>query len=304
MFILYVCVSIPALLIGSLYHFQDSTYALIYDVCFLIFNDLSLFSKCKSVQHRAWLMKRPWGLQFSLCGSHLNQWWLFSCSVLSFPVWPEAWGGGLWDLQLQLHTLWFDHHCGTESLPESWPYFYICEESSRCLLARDHWTESTLPSFSRPLHQVTQSSPSWLCAQMRGQWIDGIIRNSRLGGHGPGASAVVGGTVPLWIPASLHIKASPVFSSVQENIWKICPVNSPLCSCLDFNIYLPIRSNIWWMPMGEKIRHYEKQRLFSPLLFLFFPNRFTSMRKSRRKSSRLYNVYSKEVSGQDCEFRI
>ncbi|XP_069418909.1 fibrocystin isoform X4 [Ovis canadensis] len=37
---------------------------------------------------------------------------------------------------------------GTESLPESWPYFYICEESSRCLLARDHWTESTLPSFS------------------------------------------------------------------------------------------------------------------------------------------------------------
>uniref|UniRef100_A0A4W2CG52 PA14 domain-containing protein n=1 Tax=Bos indicus x Bos taurus TaxID=30522 RepID=A0A4W2CG52_BOBOX len=37
---------------------------------------------------------------------------------------------------------------GTESLPESWPYFYICEESSRCLLARDHWTESILPSFS------------------------------------------------------------------------------------------------------------------------------------------------------------
>ncbi|KAB0365339.1 hypothetical protein FD754_009495, partial [Muntiacus muntjak] len=37
---------------------------------------------------------------------------------------------------------------GTESLPESWPYFYICEESSRCLLAQDHWTEPILPSFS------------------------------------------------------------------------------------------------------------------------------------------------------------
>uniref|UniRef100_A0A8C6FME3 Fibrocystin n=1 Tax=Moschus moschiferus TaxID=68415 RepID=A0A8C6FME3_MOSMO len=37
---------------------------------------------------------------------------------------------------------------GTESLPESWPYFYICEQSSRCLLAQDHWTQSILPSFS------------------------------------------------------------------------------------------------------------------------------------------------------------
>ena len=84
-----------------------------------------------------------------------------------------------------------------------------------------------------------------------------------------GTSAVVGGTVPLWIPAGLHIKASPVFSSVQENIWKICPVNSPLCSCLDFNIYLPIRSNIWWMPMGKKIRHYEKQKALFPSPFSF-----------------------------------
>jgi hypothetical protein len=69
------------------------------------------------------------------------------------------------------------------------------------------------------------------------------------------------------------------FLSVQENIWKICPVNSSLCSCLDFNIYLPIQSNIWWMPMGKKIRHYEKQKAF--FLFLFFPNRFTNMKKIR-----------------------
>uniref|UniRef100_A0A8C3WBQ6 PKHD1 ciliary IPT domain containing fibrocystin/polyductin n=1 Tax=Catagonus wagneri TaxID=51154 RepID=A0A8C3WBQ6_9CETA len=37
---------------------------------------------------------------------------------------------------------------GTERLPKSWPYFYICEESSRCLFAQDHWTKSVFPSFS------------------------------------------------------------------------------------------------------------------------------------------------------------
>lgn len=221
--------------------------------------------------YRAWLMKRREAFS-SLCGSHLNQWWLFSCSVLSFPVWPEAWGGGLWDLQLQLpYTVIWPSLWGQGSLPESWPYFYICEESSRCLLARDHWTESTLPIVLRPLHQVTQSSlPPWLCAGNAWpvDWWD--HQELRLGGHGPGASAVVGGTVPLWIPASLHIKASPVFSSVQENIWKICPVNSPLCSCLDFNIYLPIRSNIWWMPMGKRLDIMKNRRLFSLSFFFSF----------------------------------
>ncbi|XP_059794508.1 fibrocystin isoform X18 [Balaenoptera ricei] len=37
---------------------------------------------------------------------------------------------------------------GTESLPESWPYFYTCEESSRCICAQDLWTEFVFPSFS------------------------------------------------------------------------------------------------------------------------------------------------------------
>ncbi|XP_014387933.1 PREDICTED: fibrocystin [Myotis brandtii] len=32
---------------------------------------------------------------------------------------------------------------GAERLPESWPYLYICEESSQC-----HWTESAFPLFS------------------------------------------------------------------------------------------------------------------------------------------------------------
>lgn len=52
------------------------------------------------------------------------------------------------------------------------------------------------------------------------------------------------------------------------------------------------------MPMGRKIRHYEKQKALPPFPFLFFPNRFTSMRgkkkKVREKSSRLYDVYSKK----------
>ncbi|KAF0885311.1 PKHD1 protein, partial [Crocuta crocuta] len=37
---------------------------------------------------------------------------------------------------------------GTERLPQSWPYLYICEESPQCLLAPDHWTESAFPRFS------------------------------------------------------------------------------------------------------------------------------------------------------------
>lgn len=102
-----------------------------------------------------------------------------------------------------------------------------------CLLARDHWTEST------PFHRSQASSSGnsvlslpWLCAQMRGQWIDGIIRNSRLGGHGWGQCccrrdcSIVDSSQPAYQSVSCLF-------SVQENIWKICPVNSPLCSCLD-----------------------------------------------------------------------
>lgn len=37
---------------------------------------------------------------------------------------------------------------GTERLPGSWPYVYLCEESSLCLFEPDHWTESVFPSFS------------------------------------------------------------------------------------------------------------------------------------------------------------
>ncbi|XP_036910620.1 fibrocystin isoform X3 [Sturnira hondurensis] len=37
---------------------------------------------------------------------------------------------------------------GTERLPRSWPYLYICEESSQCLFVPGHWTESVFPSFS------------------------------------------------------------------------------------------------------------------------------------------------------------
>ncbi|ELV09928.1 Fibrocystin [Tupaia chinensis] len=37
---------------------------------------------------------------------------------------------------------------GTERLPESWPYLYVCEESSQCHFVPDHRTESTFPSLS------------------------------------------------------------------------------------------------------------------------------------------------------------
>ncbi|XP_024413827.2 fibrocystin isoform X2 [Desmodus rotundus] len=37
---------------------------------------------------------------------------------------------------------------GTERLPRSWPYLYICEESSQCLSVPGHWTDSVLPSLS------------------------------------------------------------------------------------------------------------------------------------------------------------
>ncbi|XP_054554835.1 fibrocystin isoform X2 [Talpa occidentalis] len=37
---------------------------------------------------------------------------------------------------------------GTDTLPESRPYFYICEESSRCLSAPNHWLKSDFATFS------------------------------------------------------------------------------------------------------------------------------------------------------------
>ncbi|XP_052048711.1 fibrocystin [Apodemus sylvaticus] len=37
---------------------------------------------------------------------------------------------------------------GTERLPGSWPYIYLCEERSPCLFIPDHWSESVFPSFS------------------------------------------------------------------------------------------------------------------------------------------------------------
>uniref|UniRef100_A0A8C2VLV7 Fibrocystin n=1 Tax=Chinchilla lanigera TaxID=34839 RepID=A0A8C2VLV7_CHILA len=37
---------------------------------------------------------------------------------------------------------------GTQRLAESWPYLYICEESSRCVSSPDQWTEPDFPSFS------------------------------------------------------------------------------------------------------------------------------------------------------------
>ncbi|XP_037698842.1 fibrocystin isoform X3 [Choloepus didactylus] len=37
---------------------------------------------------------------------------------------------------------------GTEKLSKSWPYLYICEESSQCLFVPDRWTVPAFPTFS------------------------------------------------------------------------------------------------------------------------------------------------------------
>ena len=100
-----------------------------------------------------------WGLQFFLWSSPKPT-VTISCSVLSFPVWPEAWAGGLRDLWLQLCALWFDHHCGDR------------EPAGIMALLLHLWRKFPMPLGTRsldrvspsivlrPLHQVTQSSPS------------------------------------------------------------------------------------------------------------------------------------------------
>ncbi|XP_051008909.1 LOW QUALITY PROTEIN: fibrocystin [Acomys russatus] len=37
---------------------------------------------------------------------------------------------------------------GTERLPGSWPYVYLCEENSQCVFVPDHWPEPAFSSFS------------------------------------------------------------------------------------------------------------------------------------------------------------
>lgn len=193
-----------------------------------------------------------------------------SCSVLGFPVWPEACRGELWSLQQHLRAVWFDCHCGDrDTAPIMALPLHLWRKSPVPLCTRS-LDRVNVPMVLRPLHQVTLSSPS-LTFPTNAWPMDRWNRQEWQAGWTwpPGPTTLVRGTIPLWIPASLHIKASPVFSSVRENIWKICPVNSSLCSCLDFNIYLPIQSNIWWMPMGKKIRHYEKQKALFPFPFSF-----------------------------------
>lgn len=49
------------------------------------------------------------------------------------------------------------------------------------------------------------------------------------------------------------------------------------------------------MPMGKKIRHYEKQKALFPFPFSFLSKQIHKYEKKViEKSSRLHNVYSKE----------
>lgn len=205
-------------------------------------------------------------------------------SVLGFPVWPEARRRQLWSQQPHLYALRFDHlHRDKETAWLLALPLLLWRESPVSLSI---WApgRASLPTLLRPLPQVAPSFTSSLTFPLLlATGIHRAGRKHRQGRFGLRASNSFRGAIPSWIPANLHIKASLSFSSAQENIWKIYPVNSSLCSCLDFNIYLPIQRDIWCMPMGRKIRRYEKQKAFPLSFFLFFPNRFTSMKKNVRE---------------------
>lgn len=233
-------------------------------------------------QHMNFTYVTMWGLQF-FPWLLPNLMVIISCSVLGFPVWPEAWGGELWNLQPHLRAVRFDCLCGDRetawimALP-----LHLWRKFPMPLCARS-LDGVSLFNVLRSLHQVTLHFPSLTFPV--NAWPKEVEASGSVGwvDVAPGPTLLLEGPILLWIPASLHIKASPVFSSVQENIWKICPVNSLLCSCLDFNIYLPIQGNIWWMPMGKKIRHYEKQKALFPFPFSFLSKQ---IHKYEKKSQR------------------
>lgn len=201
-------------------------------------------------------------------------------SVLGFPVWPEACRRQLWSQRPHLLALRFDHHHGDKETAWLLALPLLLWRESPVSLSTRSLGGASLPTLLRPLPQVAPSFMSSLIfPPLLATGIQRADRKYRQGGFGLRASNSFRGAIPSWIPANLHIKASLSFSSAQENIWKIYPVNSSLCSCLDFNIYLPIQHDIWCMPMGRKIRRYEKQKASPFSFFLFFPNRFTSMKK-------------------------
>lgn len=205
-------------------------------------------------------------------------------SVLGFSVWPEACGRQLWSQRPHLLALWFDHRDRDKDTAWLLALPLLLWRESPVSLSIISPGGASLPTLLRPLPQVAPSFMSSLIfPPLLATEIHRAGRKHRQGGFGLWASNSFRGAIPSWIPANLHIKASLSFSSAQENIWKIYPVNSSLCSCLDFNIYLPIQHDICCMPMGRKIRHYEKQKAFPLSFFLFFPNRFTSMKKNLRE---------------------
>lgn len=66
---------------------------------------------------------------------------------------------------------------GTQRLPDSWPYLYICEESIQCHFAPDHRTESVFPSFSGLFIRWARSCPPCPSPLLRGQWTGGGSRS-------------------------------------------------------------------------------------------------------------------------------
>lgn len=156
-----------------------------------------------------------WGLQFFP--------WLLpnlmvtiSCSVLGFPVWPEAWAGELWSRRSHLRAVWFNSHCGNR-------------ETARIMALPLHlWRKFPMPLCTRlldrvslsivlgPLHQVTLCSPS--VTFPRNAWLMVWWRHQAGWRWLWGPTPPIRGTVPLWIPVciSKHLLSFQVFKRTSE----------------------------------------------------------------------------------------
>lgn len=200
-------------------------------------------------------------------------------------------GAGATYIQCDVHIT-----AGVYSLAGARPYIYLCDDDSR--LENKTKVNSSQPLFAGlffrlaltlscssvglMLLSVSQKTLS-VCLQ---SWTMEKVDFYFLGWCAPLGCEIHSACISKHLP--------PTSFKAFKRPEKIHLVNSLLCSSLDFNIYLLIQSNIWRMPRGEKISHYENQKGFFPPS----PLQRDSWVKSHRGSGRLYAVYSTRVHRQ------
>lgn len=102
----------------------------------------------------------------TLSGLHFFLWLLpnpvvtIPCSVLGFPVWPEARGGGLCGLQQQLRAVRFDGHCGDRKAARIMALLLHVRREFQMPLCPRSLDRVSLSFALSPSHQVTPSFPS------------------------------------------------------------------------------------------------------------------------------------------------